>query len=188
MRGCRSCSTRTSTASTPPCRPPARCFPRPARTRSSSTARPPAEPAQFTFRYWVNDVTPPTATAAVADSWPRRPAQPSRRRHAIGGRLEDGFRTHRRRRARDHVRQRPGARQHPRPRSRPTSPAVPGLRLPGDAQHGECRRSAAQHATAADDDRRPPAPVTSAAGRSRRSWVARRDRARRWRRSPRRPS
>ena len=61
------------------CSPPEPSPPPRATTRSSSTARRVPEPGAFTFRYWVNDVTPPTlrlahaarATAGAPCSWSR---------------------------------------------------------------------------------------------------------------------
>ena len=123
-----------------PCSPPARSCPRPARTTSSSTAPRPRAPGAFMFRFWVNDVTPPTAGAADAEREARRR---ERRRGAIRPRL--------RRRPESVVVRMDGTarsaasrRRGPRSRSpgsragRTGSP--PGVRLPGDAEQRERRR------------------------------------------------
>ena len=73
-RASRSTTTRTWTSSASRRSPPARSRRFPATTRSSSTAPSRAGAGSFAFRYWVNDVTPPTLRLRT----PRRRRQGSR--------------------------------------------------------------------------------------------------------------
>ena len=74
-RRCRSTSTRTGELRRRRARSPARSCPRRAPTTSSSTRRPAPSAGPFTFRFWVNDTTPPRSallTDAAARHAPAR--------------------------------------------------------------------------------------------------------------------
>ena len=114
-----------------------------------------ARAGAFTYRYWVNDVAPPTLalrTPRVKQGGRDRPRRlRPRLRHRPGlDRLP-----HRRRRALGPVHRRHDPRLHVRPQQGPPRPPRPGLRLPGVAEHGERRPDPAEHPDPADDVRRP---------------------------------
>ena len=120
-----------------------------------------ARAGKFSFRYWLNDTTPPTAvlrktrvqrgTQLVVDE--RRPRL--RRRSGLARRAR------RRQGAGRPARGRTGAHLDGGLAQGQARAPAPDLGLPGVAEHGERRSDPAEHAHSHDDLRRRPSPATS---------------------------
>ena len=113
-----------------------------------------ASAGKFAFRFWINDSTPPAVAlktkrvklGTLAGRWRSRIAGPASTRPRSSSWSTAG------------ASRQPGGEHGSGPdhvtRQGPAHAAFPGLRLPGDAEHGERRPDPAEHAHPADDLRR----------------------------------
>ncbi len=143
-------------------------------------------PGPFTFRFWLNDTTPPTARL-VAHAVPRggrlragRPRPRLRSRSAVAARDDRRPLPPDRLRAGERSRRGRARAAH----ARPAPTLLQRRRLPGDEERRERLR---QRCRTPAGSRRPSpcaAVVRTSSGRTRPAWAAARGRARRSRRSP----
>ena len=117
-------------------------------SRSAATA------GKFAFRFWLNDSTPPAV--ALKTKRVKRGTLAAGGGHGSWGRHRPGVagRPGRRQRASRQPGGEHGSGADRVTRQGPAYAAFPGLRLPGDEEHGERRPDPAEHAHPADDLRR----------------------------------
>ena len=113
-----------------------------------------ASAGKFAFRFWLNDSTPP----AVALKTKRVKLGTTLRRGGHGSRAPGSTRPRWSSWSTERAPRQPGGRHGSCPdrgtRQGQAYAAFPGLRLPGDEEHGERRPDPAEHAHPADDLRR----------------------------------